>query len=92
MSVLRLSDRDLRDAEKVSDGVDFSERDSGLSHSPRAGVHAKKNNPRFLRTQRHILTESLPRIAQRVVDVRDRPSEPQRVNLITELHIEIKNV
>ena len=86
------SDVDAGDAEKLSDRVDFTEGYSGLGHAPRAGIHAEKGCTGTIGTHGQVLREAVPRVTQRVVDVRDRRQECESIRLNGELVVKFENV
>src|SRR5687768_16424920 len=54
----------------VSDRLDLPERNPGLSHSPRTGIHAQKKYLRGIdAASRHVFSVWLPSVLKRVVDM-----------------------
>lgn len=73
------------DAEPVADSGDLAERDAGLGHAERAGVHPEKQDA-FGRVAvpPEINLVGAPSVTERVVNVRDRRREREVVDGVTE--------
>ena len=69
------------DAEPVAYGRDLAERDAGLHHAERAGIHAEKQDAfTTVRVTLQIRLMRSPGVFERVVNVRDRRSEAEFVH------------
>src|SRR2546423_10128715 len=71
------------DAEPIADGGDLAERDAGLGHAERAGIHSEKQDAlRTVAIASEIDFVGAPRVAKRIVNMRYRSRERQRVDPI----------
>ena len=82
--VLVLGPPDLGiDTEPVADRAHFAKRHPSLGHPPRAGVHSKEQNFLWrIAVELEVLSVGLPRVVERVVDVRHRRREPEATHLL----------
>src|SRR5437868_4288203 len=74
---------DLRlDLEPITDGGDLAERDAGLRHAERPGVHSEKNDA-FPAVTEFVQIDFMrrPGVIQRIVNVSDGMFELQAVGL-----------
>lgn len=73
-------------SEPVTHGADFTEGYAGLSHSPGSGIHTEEKD--FLGSiaiPLEVLTVSLPRVIQRVVNVGHRRREPEAAHVLAKV-------
>ncbi len=69
--------------EPVADRAHLAKRHPGLGHPPRSGVHAEEQNLfRRLAVAFEVLGVGLPRVVERVVDVRYRRREPEAIYIL----------
>ncbi len=82
--VLVLGPPDLGiDTEPIADSAHFAKRHPGLGHPPRAGVHPQKQYFLWrIAVELEVLGVRLPRVVERVVDVRHRRREPEATHLL----------
>jgi hypothetical protein len=69
------------DSQPITHGGDLAERDAGLRHAERAGIHSEKEDAlRIASITPEIHFVGAPRITERVVNVRDRGGEGEPVD------------
>jgi hypothetical protein len=74
------------DSDPVANELDFTERDANLGHAPRAWIHPEEDDA-FFRVSKgfQVGLVGVPSVVQRIVDVGDRISEGEEVDLVAKL-------